>query len=206
MTASDSLLIWCVTDTSTSREKASTDEPITMSNQGVEITSDSLSNKQLVTPPSSQPILSSPPKSQSSLSSSSSMPSTSTDDSQIQHRLECILAVVKDACRQCRFNKILSHILPVITRWTAHYLSLSRLLAVEVPMKASWMKYGQQMIDCAGPKADVQEKVHEIQAIVKDPQFWKWVKKYVFTVRSQITVAMLMLIISKGPAAISNPL
>jgi hypothetical protein len=75
------------------------------------------------------------------------------------------------------FNKILSLILPVISRWTAHYLSLSRLLAVETPMKASWMKYGPQMIECAGPKDDVQEKAREIQAIVEDPQFWKWVKK-----------------------------
>jgi hypothetical protein len=75
------------------------------------------------------------------------------------------------------FNKILSLILPVITRWTAHYLSLRRLLEVEAPMKASWMKYGQQMIDCAGPKADAQQAAHDIQTIVNEPQFWKWVKK-----------------------------
>jgi hypothetical protein len=75
------------------------------------------------------------------------------------------------------FRKILSLILPVITLWTAHYLSLSRLLDVEVPMKASWLKYAQEMIDCAGPKADVQQKARDIQGIVEDPQFWKWVKK-----------------------------
>jgi len=39
------------------------------------------------------------------------------------------------------------------------------------------MKYGREMIDCAGPTADVQQKAREIQAIVEDPQFWKWVKK-----------------------------
>ena len=75
------------------------------------------------------------------------------------------------------FNKILSLILPVITRWIAHYLSLRRLLEVEVSIKASWMKYGQQMIDCTGPKADVRQKAREIQTIVEDSQFWKWVKK-----------------------------
>lgn len=75
------------------------------------------------------------------------------------------------------FNKILSLILPVITRWTAHYLSLRRLLDVEMPMKTSWMKYSQQMIECAGPKADVQQKARDIQAIVDDQQFWMWVKK-----------------------------
>jgi len=71
------------------------------------------------------------------------------------------------------FNKISSLILPVITRWTAHYLSLRRLLEVEAPMKASWMKYSQQMIECTGPKADIQQKARKIQTIVKDPQFWK---------------------------------
>jgi hypothetical protein len=75
------------------------------------------------------------------------------------------------------FNQILALILPVITRWTAHYLSLSRLLEVEVPLKASWMKYSEQMIACAGPKADVQRKAQEIREIMDDPQFWRWVKK-----------------------------
>lgn len=74
-------------------------------------------------------------------------------------------------------SKVLSLILPVITRWTAHFLSLRRLLEVEISMKASWLKYGQEMINCAGPKADVREKAREIQSIVEDPQFWTWVKK-----------------------------
>jgi hypothetical protein len=80
------------------------------------------------------------------------------------------------------FNKILSLILPVITRWTAHYLSLRRLLEVEVPMKASWMKYSQQMIECAGPRPDVRQKACKVQAIVEDPQFWRWVKKWVIMI------------------------
>jgi hypothetical protein len=75
------------------------------------------------------------------------------------------------------FSKILALILPVITRWTAHYLSLCRLLDVKAPMRACWMKYSQEMIECAGPKADVQQKACEIQAVVEDPQFWSWVKK-----------------------------
>jgi hypothetical protein len=76
------------------------------------------------------------------------------------------------------FHKILTLILPVIMCWTAHYLSLSRLLKVEVPMKASWLKYSEELIACAGPRADVQQKAREIQEIVEDPQFWRWVKKY----------------------------
>jgi len=53
------------------------------------------------------------------------------------------------------FHKILALILPVIMHWTAHYLSLSRLLEVEVPMKASWLKYSEELIACTGPRADV---------------------------------------------------
>jgi hypothetical protein len=75
------------------------------------------------------------------------------------------------------FNKVLSLILPVITRWTAHYLSLCWLLEVEIPLKSSWMKYGQDMIECTGPKADVQQKACDIRVIIKDSQFWKLVKK-----------------------------
>jgi hypothetical protein len=75
------------------------------------------------------------------------------------------------------FHKVLSLILPVITRWTAHYLSLCRLLSVEVPMRASWMKYSDEMVACAGPKADAKRKAESIQAIVEDPQFWLRAKK-----------------------------
>jgi hypothetical protein len=75
------------------------------------------------------------------------------------------------------FNKVLALILPVITRWTAHYLSLRRLLSVEVPMRASWMKYSQEMIACAGPKADVKKKAESIQAIVENQQFWIQAKR-----------------------------
>ena len=75
------------------------------------------------------------------------------------------------------FHKVLVLILPVITRWTAHYLSLHRLLSVEVPMRASWMKYSQEMIACAGPKADVKKKAESIQAIVENQQFWVQAKR-----------------------------
>ena len=45
-------------------------------------------------------------------------------------------------------------------------------------MKASWLKYSEELIACAGPRADAQQKAHEIQEIMEDPQFWPWVKKY----------------------------
>ncbi|KAH9048292.1 ribonuclease H-like domain-containing protein, partial [Lactarius hengduanensis] len=75
------------------------------------------------------------------------------------------------------YNKTLALILPVITRWTAHYLSLRRLLDIEISIRACWMKYSKEMIECAGPRADVQQKAREIQAVVEDPQFWAQVKR-----------------------------
>jgi hypothetical protein len=78
-------------------------------------------------------------------------------------------------------NKILVLILPVITRWMAHYLSLRRLLDIEISIRACWIKYGQEMIECAGPKFDVQQMACKIQAIAEDPQFWAQVKKYVLS-------------------------
>lgn len=74
-------------------------------------------------------------------------------------------------------NKILLLILPVITRWTAHYLSLRRLLQVEASMQTAWIQYKQEMIECAGPKADARAKALSIQCIVENRDFWHQVKK-----------------------------
>ena len=63
----------------------------------------------------------------------------------------------------------------------AHYLSLRRLLDVEIPIRACWMKYSQVMIECAGPKFDVQQTAREIQAVVEDSEFWAQVKKYLLS-------------------------
>lgn len=73
-------------------------------------------------------------------------------------------------------RSILALILPVITRWTAHYLSLRRLLDVEIPMRAVWLKCRQGLIDSAGRKAEAVEKAKKIEAIVIDPLFWSKVK------------------------------
>ena len=66
---------------------------------------------------------------------------------------------------------------PVVTRWTAHYLSLRRLLQVEGPIKACYNKYASVLLLCAGPKADAKRKAEEVQETVEDPLFWKHVHK-----------------------------
>ena len=53
-------------------------------------------------------------------------------------------------------RKALTLILPVVTWWTAHYLSLCQLLQVKGPMKACYNKYSSVLLNCAGLKADAK--------------------------------------------------
>ena len=75
------------------------------------------------------------------------------------------------------YQKILALILPVITRWTAHYLSLRRLLTVKKVLKVAWLKHSETMIASTGPKSEDKAKVIAVQEIVNDSQFWYHVKK-----------------------------
>ena len=79
----------------------------------------------------------------------------------------------------CTYQKILALILPVITWWTAHYLSLRRLLTVEKALKASWIKYSDTMIASAGSKSDDNVKAIAVQEVIEDPEFWYHIKKSV---------------------------
>jgi hypothetical protein len=75
------------------------------------------------------------------------------------------------------YQKFLALILPVITRWTAFYLSLRRLLTVEKPLKAAWIKHGDTMIASAGSKSDDKAKAIAVQRVIEDPEFWYHIKK-----------------------------
>jgi hypothetical protein len=75
------------------------------------------------------------------------------------------------------FHKVLVLILPVITRWTAHYLSLQRLLTVEKALRASWLKWSDTMIASAGSKSDDKAKAIAVQEAVEDSEFWYRIKK-----------------------------
>jgi hypothetical protein len=74
-------------------------------------------------------------------------------------------------------GKALTLVLPVVTRWTAHYLSLRRLLQVKGPIKACYNKYASILLLCAGSKANAKRKAEEVQEIIEDPSFWKHVHK-----------------------------
>ena len=68
-------------------------------------------------------------------------------------------------------------ILPVLTQWTAHYLSLWQLLTVEKTLQAAWLKHGDTMIASAGTKSEDQAKAIAVQGIIDNSQFWNNIKK-----------------------------
>jgi hypothetical protein len=75
------------------------------------------------------------------------------------------------------YNIFLTLILPVITRWTAHYLSLRRLLAVEKTLRSAWIKHSESMIASAGAKREDRAKAIAVEEIINSQEFWYHVKK-----------------------------
>jgi hypothetical protein len=63
-------------------------------------------------------------------------------------------------------------ILPVITRWTAHYLAVTRLFKLKQPLQLCWTRNEDRLIVCAGAKEELKEKAWQIQGIVSDQSFW----------------------------------
>jgi len=63
-------------------------------------------------------------------------------------------------------------ILPIITRWTAHYLSISRLLKVKRAIRSCSVRHETTLLNCAGRKAELKEAARGVLTTVADNQFW----------------------------------
>ncbi|EMD37962.1 hypothetical protein CERSUDRAFT_29916, partial [Gelatoporia subvermispora B] len=91
------------------------------------------------------------------------------------------LGLLKEEMR-LRFNgKVYSLILPVITRWTSHYVSCQRLLLVEKAIRALTLYKRPDLEGCAGDRADAKAKAKEIVKITESAWFWdnlRQVKKH----------------------------
>lgn len=70
-------------------------------------------------------------------------------------------------------------ILPVITRWMYHYLSLTRLLVVSGPLRALCMRRTDDLLACAGREDGAKEKAEQVLGVVEDPEFWDQIRLYV---------------------------
>lgn len=67
---------------------------------------------------------------------------------------------------------ILVLILPIITRWTAHYLAVERLLTVGISIRTCFLRHGEALIEGAGTKPEQKADAQAIKAIVGDDTFW----------------------------------
>ncbi|KAF9237891.1 hypothetical protein BU15DRAFT_48219, partial [Melanogaster broomeanus] len=80
-----------------------------------------------------------------------------------------------------KLGKILALVLPVLTRWTSHYLAVTRLLDIELAFKQLLLDAGEtfedsELILCAGNKADAKRKAKEILSILQGVDFWPRLK------------------------------
>jgi hypothetical protein len=70
-------------------------------------------------------------------------------------------------------------ILPVITRWTAHYLSLTHLLKMEAAIRTCCSRHKPALLELPGRAADAKEAAAAVLRTVGDESFWAEVQKYV---------------------------
>ncbi|KAH7917236.1 hypothetical protein BV22DRAFT_1026766, partial [Leucogyrophana mollusca] len=75
-----------------------------------------------------------------------------------------------------KFNKVLCLILPVLTRWTSHYLAVTRLLELEITFKQLMLNAAndatQALLRCAGDKPAAKTAAQKIFDILERYEFW----------------------------------
>ncbi|KAJ8584682.1 hypothetical protein M405DRAFT_746591, partial [Rhizopogon salebrosus TDB-379] len=79
------------------------------------------------------------------------------------------------AVQLSKHGKILALILPVLTRWTSHYLAVTRLIETELAFKQLLLDAGETLeplVECAGGRADAKRKARETLGILQRPNFW----------------------------------
>ncbi|KAH7869208.1 ribonuclease H-like domain-containing protein, partial [Lentinula edodes] len=75
--------------------------------------------------------------------------------------------------------KVLQLILPVITRWTAHYCSLRRVEHLERAIRGCVGAHFEQLLLAGGNRADQKQKAEEVMAYCQSPVFWLNLKRIV---------------------------
>ena len=68
-------------------------------------------------------------------------------------------------------------ILPVITRWTAHYLSTIRLLKIEDAMWTCYWRYRTKLLEYPGRDADARTAGFAVLETVEADSFWQKVSQ-----------------------------
>ncbi|QRV88198.1 hypothetical protein RhiJN_16216 [Ceratobasidium sp. AG-Ba] len=81
-----------------------------------------------------------------------------------------------DMLRQCQreeYGTILALIQPVITRWTAHYCSATRLLETMKALQVCAVRHETEMLESVGSAKSEERKLgKEVFRTIRDPDFW----------------------------------
>ena len=77
-------------------------------------------------------------------------------------------------------GRALNLILPGTTRWTSHFLCISRLLELEECLRVLPISSANQEIlkRAAGPKRDAKAKADEVIKTILDLDFWPKLRRY----------------------------
>lgn len=69
--------------------------------------------------------------------------------------------------------------LPVLTRWTSHYLSIRRLLDLQRYIEACVAVNYQALVEAAGKTRKAKDHAKKVLAHVRNPEFWNGLNKCV---------------------------
>ena len=72
--------------------------------------------------------------------------------------------------------RVLTPTLPCHIRWTSHYLSASRMLALKKPMQAIAVSKYEDLRTAAGKKREQKEAAENVLRIIRDSCFWERLK------------------------------
>ncbi|TFY66832.1 hypothetical protein EVG20_g4259 [Dentipellis fragilis] len=109
------------------------------------------------------------------------------------------LGMLKDVMVQ-KFGRSLCLILPVMTRWTSHYLAVRRLLVVQRAFLQLLLDGKENdLVLAAGAKDDARAKAREIIKKLKRPGFFEDLKEYV------LIAALILITIANLYRLFSNP-
>lgn len=86
------------------------------------------------------------------------------------------LGILKEQ-QQSTLGKVFALFLPVLTRWTSHYLSACRLLEVEQQIRMICLTKRHELVLSGGAKREEKEKAESIMKIIEQPDFWKDLKR-----------------------------
>lgn len=66
----------------------------------------------------------------------------------------------------------LAFIVPIITRWTAHYCAIARLLLLQKAITVTVIKHEDNLVDSVGTKKELRLKAVKVMEMAKDKAFW----------------------------------